>query len=378
MAFEQLQAVINDGITKRQHTCVQICVSVNDRTQLNAGFGKATDQIPASAETVMLWRSAGKPLTVAGILCLAEQGELAIGDLLGRHLPAVQGTQFEQITLTQLMSHDTGLPALETGWPESDWYKTLDGILKTPQQRDPKINAYQPQATWFLLGEVLRHKTQAHTFAEALETLVLDPLSMNRTSCGFSEHAGDARYKLLPDLFFRKGTDLFRSDLSDGRALQSASPGGNMRGPVSDLVLFYEMLLRRGVLADGQSFLKETSVELMTQRHRVGRFDQTLQHKVDMGLGCVLDSKHHGPMVPYGFGQFSSKLTFGHGGAQCSMGFADPAHGLAVAWSSNGFCSEPQHQRRNRAINEAIYKDLGLHSSHQQRKHGFRRNPRTQ
>ena len=80
MAFEQLQAVINDGIAKQQQTCVQICVSVDGRTQLNAGFGSATDQIAASAETIMLWRAAGKPLTVAGILWPAEQGELATAD----------------------------------------------------------------------------------------------------------------------------------------------------------------------------------------------------------------------------------------------------------------------------------------------------------
>jgi hypothetical protein len=66
MAFEQLQAVINDGIAKQQQTCVQICVSVDGRTQLNAGFGSATDQIAASAETIMLWP--------------AEQGELATAD----------------------------------------------------------------------------------------------------------------------------------------------------------------------------------------------------------------------------------------------------------------------------------------------------------
>jgi len=362
MAFEQLQSVINDGIAKQQHTCVQICVSVEGGTQLNAGFGSATDQIAASAETIMLWRSAGKPLTVAGILWLAEQDELTVGDSLNQHLPAVQGTPFEQITLAQLMSHDTGLPALETGWPESDWDEILNGILETPLQRDSDIAAYQPQATWFLLGEVLRQKTQADTFAEALETTVLAPLNMSRSSCGISGSDGDTRHKLLPDLFVRQGSELQRSGLSDGRALQAASPGGNMRGPVSDLVLFYEMLLRRGTLADGRLFLKESSIALMTQRHRIDRFDQTLQHKVDMGLGCILDSKHHGPMVPYGFGKFSSGKTFGHGGAQCSMGFCDPAHGLVVAWSSNGFCSEPQHQRRNRAINEAIYKDLGLDS----------------
>jgi CubicO group peptidase (beta-lactamase class C family) len=52
--------------------------------------------------------------------------------------------------------------------------------------------------------------------------------------------------------------------------------------------------------------------------------------------------------------------TFGHGGAQCAMAFCDPGHKLVVAWAANGLCREPQHQRRNRAINEAIYEDLHL------------------
>ncbi len=42
------------------------------------------------------------------------------------------------------------------------------------------------------------------------------------------------------------------------------------------------------------------------------------------------------------------------------MGFCDPDTKLVVAWAANGFCGEGQHQRRNRAINEAVYQDLGL------------------
>ena len=99
----------------------------------------------------------------------------------------------------------------------------------------------------------------------------------------------------------------------------------------------------------------------MTARHRIGEFDQTLQHTVDFGLGVICNSNKYGvETVPYGFGQYCSSSAFGHGGAQCSMGFCDPERRLVVVWSANGFCGEGLHQRRNRMINNAICVDLGL------------------
>ncbi|MGV2337113.1 MAG UNVERIFIED_CONTAM: hypothetical protein LVR18_24495 [Planctomycetaceae bacterium] len=52
----------------------------------------------------------------------------------------------------------------------------------------------------------------------------------------------------------------------------------------------------------------------MTARHRVGAFDQTLQHIVDFGLGVICNSNVWGvDTVPYGFGRWSSSGAFGHG-----------------------------------------------------------------
>lgn len=360
MEFEHLQAAIAEGIAKKQHTCVQVCVSVDGVTRISQGFGQATSQNNATAETIMLWRSAGKPVTAAGILKLAEQGELSIEDELSRHLPETHNTPWQQRTLKQLLTHATGFPNLATRWPDADWNRILSDILATPDQPDDSVAAYQPQATWFLLGELIRRLCGTATFPEALRSLVLTPLEMTQCDCGIPADTASKRQEHLVDLLIRERTELQPSPLSQGAALHHPSPGGNMRGPVSDLVRFYEMLLRRGQRPDGTHFLQESSVQQMTQPHRVNQFDQTLQHTVDMGLGCITSSQHHGPMVPYGFSQFSSPQSFGHGGAQCSMGFCDPERRLVVAWAANGFCSEPQHQRRNRAINEAIYRDLGL------------------
>jgi hypothetical protein len=42
------------------------------------------------------------------------------------------------------------------------------------------------------------------------------------------------------------------------------------------------------------------------------------------------------------------------------MGFADPEHELVVTWAANALIGEPRHNARNRAINTAIYEDLGI------------------
>jgi CubicO group peptidase (beta-lactamase class C family) len=107
--------------------------------------------------------------------------------------------------------------------------------------------------------------------------------------------------------------------------------------------------------------LRWATVELFTSRHRVGMFDQTFQHEIDWGLGFTIDSNRYGAeTIPYGFGRHASPSTFGHGGSQSSVAFADPEHGLVVALVCNGRPGEARHNRRARDIHSAIYEDLGL------------------
>jgi CubicO group peptidase (beta-lactamase class C family) len=137
------------------------------------------------------------------------------------------------------------------------------------------------------------------------------------------------------------------------------SPGSNTRGRARDLGAVYEMILREGQAADGSRYLHPTTVAALTARHRVGLFDLTLQHVVDFGLGFIINSKQYGPeTVPYSYGLWTSPRTFGHGGSQSSIGFCDPETGIVVAWTTNGMAGEGWHQRRNRAIQQAIGFDL--------------------
>lgn len=362
--FPSVAAAIQEGISRGLHTGVQVYVSLNSRAVLDSAYGDAAAGVPMTSATLMPWRSAGKPLTALMILKQIENQSFQLSARLSELLPETNHGDKQDVTIFDLLTHQSGFPATETGWPHAEWSTTIETIVSTARQLPIGTAAYHPQSSWFLLGEILRRTTStAHlaAFNDFLTHELLEPLGLNSTSCGIQTHALAQNPGLIPTLYERDKGQLTISNYGTSPWLTETSPGGNLRGPIRELGVFLELLLRDGKLPDGTPFVSSSTIQQMTMRHRVNQFDQTLQHVIDFGLGVICNSNRHGlETVPYGFGRHASESAFGHGGSQCSMGFCDPHHGLVVVWSANGFCGEGQHQRRNRLINEAIYKDLGL------------------
>lgn len=366
-AFPATAAAIQDGVSRKLHTGVQIYISRNCAVLLDAGMGEASSGKAMTATTIMPWRSAGKPLTALLLLKVLENGRLSLSTKLSDVLPETSATWMAELSLFHLLTHQSGLPSVETGWPQSDWAQSIARILAQPQQLPIGSPAYHPQSSWFLLGEILRRtdgRIPQLNFEELLWRDLLLPLGMLDSSCGVSAESGVRKVERLPSLYERDKGELVLSEYCENPWLSRPSPGGNLRGPVRELARFYEMMLRGGRLEDGTPFVTSETVHMMTRRHRAAQFDQTLQQVVDFGLGVICNSNRYGSeIVPYGFGKYAHDSTFGHGGSQCSNAFCDPEHSLVVAWSANGFCGEAQHQRRNRLLNEAIYSDLGFVAS---------------
>ena len=118
-----------------------------------------------------------------------------------------------------------------------------------------------------------------------------------------------------------------------------------------ELARLYEALLNNGQRGETR-ILSPQTVQAITSRHRTGMFDETFQTHVDWGLGFNIDG------ILYG--RHCSPRTFGHGGAQSSVGFTDPEHDLVVACVTNGMAEARLHYQRFSRIASAIYLDLGL------------------
>jgi len=360
--FSHTIDAIQQGIDRSLHSGVQIFVSVNGQPVPDEGIGEASPGQSMTSSTMMLWRSAGKPVTAAAICRLVQDGQLSLQTCVREIIEEVP-EPLGNVTILQLLTHASGMQLVETGWPQASWNEILKTIIAATVSADSEA-AYQPQTTWFLLGEILKRKSGGplRSFSELLTQDVLTPLNMTDSFCGIpAEQIANIEGATY---YTRERGSLVANDFGTDAWLSAASPGGNLRGPVNQLGRFYEMLRNEGHNDAGDVYLETDIVRQMTSRHRVDQYDQTLQHTIDMGLGLIIDSNHHGiETVPYGFGRHCSARTFGHGGSQCAMGFCDPENSLVVAWAANGFCGEGQHQRRNRAINEAVYVDLGLSQS---------------
>lgn len=349
---------IMNGIENQLHTGVQIYVSMQGEVIADAGIGEARPSVPMTAETINLWLSAGKPLTAMAIARLAEEGKLKFDDRVTDFIPEFGTHGKELITLLHILNHTAGFRMVETGWPELNWDETIQRICAAPLEENWKIGktaGYHVSSSWFILGEILQRITQ-QSYPNLMRELILEPLGMTKSWLGMPSNVYEQKQDNIAYVYQREKGKTLLTDWHEAPRCVNPSPGGNARGPIRELGWFYECLLNQGMpLFDPQT------VATMTSRHRIDQFDLTLQHIVDYGLGFIINSNHHGETtVPYGFGKYASENTFGHGGSQSSIAFADPEKELVVTVVANGRPGEPKHQRRAKEINEAIYEDLKL------------------
>lgn len=363
-ALPRTAAVIQAGMDRGLHTGVQIYVSLQGRTIADYGVGEGAPGTPMTPETIMLWLSAGKPLTAVLVAQFWESGRLDLDARVADYIPEFGRNGKESITIRHLLTHTAGLRHIETGWPDAAWDETIARICEAePEPAWPpgERAGYHVASSWFVLGEVLR-RIDGRPFPQLLREELCGPVGMTDTWNGmppdvYRAHTDANRIGVL---YEREGRELKPLDWNTEPRCTRPSPGGNTYGPIRELGRFYEMLLGGGLL-EAKRVLQQDAVEAFTARQRTGMHDETFRHRIDFGLGFIVDSNEYGAeTVPYGYGRHCSRRTFGHGGAQSSIGFADPEHGLVIAWVANGRPGEPQHNRRNRMLNEAIYVDLGL------------------
>ncbi len=358
-ALPRTEAILRRGIADGLHLGAQMYVSWRGKQVASLAVGERGAGEPMTEDTLLLWLSAGKPLTAIAVARQVETGALSLDDPVGRHIPEFAAAGKEGITVRHLLTHTSGFSPPDPLPERSDWSEILAAICAAPVDSGAApgtVAAYQPQAGWYVLAEIVQRLT-GRPFAEHLRESVLLPFGMSETWVGMPEDQYRNYGPRIGTTHITFPGPPVPHPLWDSlEACRACRPGGNARGPVADLGRFYE-----GLLAGGRSVIRESTVREFTRRHRAGLFDGTFRHIVDFGLGFILNSGAHGlSTVPYGYGDFAGPDTFGHSGSQCSCAFADPGTGLVVAWCCNGQPGEVRHQRRQRALNSAIHQDLGL------------------
>jgi CubicO group peptidase (beta-lactamase class C family) len=344
------------------HIGAQLSASIRQREVITLAIGESRPGVAMTVDTLMLWLSSTKPITAVCIAQLWERGLLGLDDPVIKFIPEFAGGGKDGITIRHLLTHTAGIRAAVNNFTRDSWEITIAKICTAkiePGWAAGKKAGYHLASTWFLLGELIR-RIDGRRFEQYVREEIFLPLKMVDSWVGlpvekYAEYGDRIGIMQNTDPAFKPP---HAWDTPEMAAL--CKPGGNGRGPMRELVRFYQMLLNGGSL-DGAKIISPQTVEAMTARHRVGMYDHTFKHIMDWGLGFIVNNEQYGPgTVRYGYGPYASWRTHGHSGHRSSVAFADPKHGLAVALVFNGTPADAVHDVRIRSVLSAIYDDLGL------------------
>ncbi|MEM1157147.1 MAG: serine hydrolase domain-containing protein [Verrucomicrobiota bacterium] len=356
--FTQTLYQFNEGIEKGLHLGGQLVVIHRGNLCMNQAFGlTAPDGDRCTTEHVFLWMSSGKPVTAVAIAQLIQIGLLNYQTKVAEIIPEFGGGGKEAVTVGHILSQSAalrGADVIEAATRE----EILEQIytLRLDAGQVPGQHAgYHVGGTWLVLGEIILRLTGSK-IEDYLREHIFGPLGMDQSSLGKPEHEDPQRFVTMYDTYGSQAS--VHPLYGTAAAVQMPRPGRNIRGPVCELAWFYAAL--RLVLRGESDFLRREALEEMILPQRpAGMKDLTFGHPADFGYGFYLHPDKYGKgKSTYGYGQYASESSFGHSGAQSSCAFYDPAADVIVAWVVNGMPGEPRHQRRARAINEAVYRDL--------------------
>lgn len=374
MELSRTIGVIEAGIDRGLHPGAQLYVSRHGRTIFDDAFGRTAFNgggAPVRADSLTLWMSAGKPVAAVALAQLVAVGRVTLDDLVCQHVPAFDRHGKRPITVRHLLQHTAGFRGPMGSFEPGSWEHQVEKAcnLKLEPGWIPGAKAgYHPGSSWFILGEIVR-TASGQPYDRYVRDHVFGPLGEADVWVGLPHAQWNAfGDRIAPTLITDPQQRNVVTRLNDPEINAIPRPGANARGPIRALGRLYEALLaaewpRRDSASPKPPPLGLPGLpgeESITRRSRVGLFDHTFKCVLDWGLGVLVDSKEYAGPHPYGYGRYASPDTFGHSGNQCACAFADPAHGLVVAWVCTGMPGEAAHDARQRAVNEAVYEDLGL------------------
>jgi CubicO group peptidase (beta-lactamase class C family) len=340
------------------HDCAQCYVSLGGEVLLDAAIGESRPGRALRTDDVMLWYSAGKPLTTVAILQLWERGRLGLDDPVAGYVEG-WGNGKERCTLRHVLVHTGGFPMY--GSPDFDTElpsaEVLARIATTPAAWEPGTKAgYHPVTGWKVLGAVVE-QVDGRPIEAYLHDEILGPLGCTSSSLGVPvavQHALGERLvpvawkgHRFPVVEHDGGLRMVPYRIDELHNLPwhvaQVEPGASMRGPARELGRFYESLL-----GHGPRILEPATVELMSAVHRHDLRDAVFGFAAPWGLGVTVD-------ISGGAG----RRAFGHGGMASSRGFADPDCGLVAVVVCNGLPNPIAAEQRLVDLTDTLYDALG-------------------
>jgi len=293
--------------------------------------------------------------TALAVMYLVDKHKLDPDAKASRYLPSLRHTDKKNLTIRQLMLHESGLKAwipfwkqtMEAGFPSSSIYRSrVERGYTTPVARDMYIKNDYRERIWKDLASSKLDSSGKLVYSD-LGVMILQQVIERVSGKDLREFVQDHFYKpmglwkldylpseshALSDIVPTEVDTAFRKQLVHGYV---HDPAAAMLGGVAghaglfsnarSLAVVMQMLLDSGMYA-GQRYIRSETIQMFTSRSSAspGNRRGLLFDKPDV------NSIEKSPAAPS-----ASSLSFGHSGFTGTLCWADPANGLVFIFLSN-------------------------------------------
>jgi CubicO group peptidase (beta-lactamase class C family) len=255
--------------------------------------------------------------TTTAIMILYDEGRIALDARAVEYLPAFTGGWKDSITIRQLLTHRSGLPASRDLWklatnPQEARLGVIDAVL----QCRPGVCFEYSDLGMVLLGMIVENVTGVG-LDRFLHERVFEPLGMTST---FFRPADSLRARIAPtDVNPPRGYPL-RGEVADENAYALGGIAGHagLFSTASDISVFAQMMLNGGQY-NGVRIVADSTIALFTRRTAGTR-----------ALGWDTAEDNAG-----GSGTYLSGKSYGHTGYTGTSLWIDPDREMFVVLLTN-------------------------------------------
>ncbi|ONI74700.1 esterase [Actinosynnema sp. ALI-1.44] len=324
------------------------------------GIADPASDRPWDRDTLQVVYSTTKAATAACALLLVQRGELDLDAPVASYWPEFAAEGKQDIPVRWLLTHQAGLVALDHPVARADalvWHPMVEALAaQRPQWQPGTRHGYHALTYGWLVGEVVRRIT-GRTVGGFFHDEIATPLDLDfHIGLPKSEHHRVSRLvqppadfdqaidlDQLPEPIRALAAALFDPTSLTRRAYSCVEPSFDHNDPDEQaaeipatngicsaraLARFYAALIGE---VDGHRVLSPATLAAATAEHTSGPDLVTLQ-PFHVGLGFGL---------PTPTAAWHSATSFGFGGLGGSLGYADPATGLAFGYVMNHIRNSP-------------------------------------
>jgi len=384
--FKKIDSIVKKAIQLRIFPGCQIAIAYQGHLIVNKSYGTPTyiDKKPVENTDIYDIASMTKALsTTLAVMKLYENRQLALDDKISKHLPWLTNSNKSNITIAQLLTHNSGLKPFYPFWksyiikekpdttifkktPSTEYSFQVADSMFVPKSikdsillkiKDSPIDSLTPYQysdfNFIILKEIVESITQC-SISKFVDSVFYAPLQLS--TIGYLPLQRFKKDQIMPT----ERDHLFRMQIVHGTVHdQTAALFGGISGHAglfsnaSDVAILTQILLNQGTYS-GITYFKSSTIEKFTKYW----FSNEINNRRSLGFDKPSRDGKISPAAPS-----VSESSFGHTGFTGTMVWCDPKYKLSYVFLSNRVYPDADNNRLAKLgirteIQELIYQAI--------------------